>query len=74
MELVKDSVGFVMLVYAIGAGIGGPIGGWIYEIAGNFDGVFYFCAAIYIVGALFGGFALFFNRKHEKLTDQILPL
>ena len=74
MELVKDSVGFVMLVYAIGAGIGGPIGGWIYEIAGNFNGVFYFCAAIYLVAALFGGCALFFNRKHEKLTAQILPL
>ena len=74
MELVKDTVGFVMLIYAIGAGIGAPIGGWIYDTAGNFDGVFYFCAAIYLFGSVSGWCALFFNRKYEKPTAETLPI
>ena len=62
IELVKDTVGFIMLVYAMGAGIGAPIGGWIYDVMEAFDGVFYFCASIYAVGAIFAIFALIFNR------------
>ena len=53
MELVKDTVGFVMLVYAIGAGIGAPIGGLIYDLMEDFIGVFYFCALIYILATIF---------------------
>ena len=74
MELVKDTVGFVMLVYAMGAGIGAPVGGWIYDVMQDFDGVFYFCASIYNVGAILAIFALIFNRKCEKLRSQYLPL
>ena len=74
MELVKDTVGFVMLVYAIGAGIGAPIGGLIYDVTENFDGVFYFSAAIYIVGAIFALFSLIFSRKLEKIRSEYLPI
>ena len=74
MELVKDTVGYVMLVYAMGAGIGAPIGGWLYDVANNFDGVFYFCAATYVVGAFFAWCAQFLNKKYEEITSQYLPL
>lgn len=70
IELVKDTVGFVMLVYAMGAAIGAPVGGWLYEVANNFDGVFYFAGAIYLVAALSGCIALFLNRKYEQITAQ----
>ena len=74
MELVKDTVGYVMLVYAMGAGIGAPIGGWLYDVANNFQGVFYFCAAIYVAGAFSAWCAQRLNRKYEQIMAQYLPL
>ena len=74
MDLVKDTVGYIMVVYAVGAGIGAPIGGWMYDIAKNFDGVFYFCASIYVLGGFCGWCALIFNKRYEQITAQYLPL
>ena len=74
MELVKDTIGFVMLVYAMGAIIGAPVGGWLYDISSSFNGVFYFCAMIYLVAALFGWLALFLNKKYEQITSQYIRL
>ena len=70
MDLVKDTVGFIMLVYAIGSVIGAPIGGYIYDIGNDFDGVFCFSAALYLLAAICGGFSLFLNRKYEKITAE----
>lgn len=74
MELVKDTVGFIMLVYAIGAGIGAPVGGLIYNVMEDFIGVFYFCALIYILATFFAIFSTYHSRKHETLRSQYLPL
>ena len=70
LELVKDTVGFVMLVYAMGAAIGAPIGGWIYAATDDFNAVFHFCAGVYILGGMSGWFALLLNKKYEQITSQ----
>ena len=65
MQLVKDTIGFVMLVYAMGAIIGAPVGGWLYDrydVIG-FNEVFYIDAMIYLLAALCGWAALFLNKK-----------
>ena len=70
LELVKDTVGFVMLVYAMGAAIGAPIGGWIYAATDDFNAVFLFCGGVYILGGMSGWFALLLNKKYEQITSQ----
>ena len=70
MDLVKDTIGFIMLVYAMGSVIGAPIGGYIYDIGNDFDGVFCFSAALYLLAAICGGYSFFLNRKYEKITAE----
>ena len=74
MDSVKESMGFIMLVYAVGAAIGAPIGGWIYDVAKNFDGVFCFSAVLYLLSALCGVISLLLNRKYEKVMAEYIQL
>jgi predicted MFS family arabinose efflux permease len=66
-ELIKTTVGFVMLMYSIAAGIGPPFGGWFHDISDNFNGPFYFSSATYFVAAFFGCCALHFNKEYEPM-------
>ena len=63
-----------MLVYAVGAIIGAPIGGWIYDVGKNFDGVFCFSAALYFAAALSGLISLLLNRKYETIMAEYTTL
>ena len=63
IKLVKDTIGFIMIVYAIGALIGAPFAGWFFDIFHNYNASFYCCAMIYLVSALSGCIALFLNKK-----------
>ena len=51
---VKDTVGFIMLFYAMASIIAAPIGGYISEIGQSFNAAFYFAAILYILAALNG--------------------
>ena len=74
MELVKDTVGFCLLAHALGAAIGAPVGGWIYDISNNFNIVFAFSAVIYLIAALCGWVTLYLNRKYDQIKAQYIPL
>lgn len=74
MDSVKETMGFIMLVYAVGAIIGAPIGGWIYDVGKNFDGVFCFSAALYFAAALSGLISLLLNRKYETIMAEYTTL
>ena len=74
MDSVKETMGFIMLVYAVGAIIGAPIGGWIYDVGKNFDGVFCFSAALYLAAALSGLISLLLNRKYQAIVAEYTAL
>ena len=74
MDSVKETMGFIMLVYAIGAAIGAPIGGMIYDVAKNFDGVFCFAAVLYFLASLSGLVSLILNRKYENIMSEYTRL
>ena len=70
IDLVKDTVGYVMLMYAMGAAIGAPIGGCLYGISNTFNGPFYFGAIIFLASGVFGWFALILNKKYAQRIAQ----
>ena len=74
ISLVKDTVGFIMLVYAMGSIIGAPIGGYISDIGQSFNAAFYFAAILYILAALNGWATLHLNRKCEKRNQGYIQI
>ena len=66
MELVKDTFGIMMIVYAIGSLIGPLVGGFLDDISGNYNATFYFCGVIYLLAAAVCFMVLILDNNDKK--------
>ncbi|XP_070575100.1 monocarboxylate transporter 13-like [Ptychodera flava] len=63
-EMVTAGTGILTFFMAIGALIGPPIGGYIYDVTGNYDNSFYFYGSL----LCFGGLVMFVS---EPFTNRL---